>query len=271
MIVFLEHKTLPEPSVQRPVWFCRISSGPSRSGTRPAEMACKTSPRVASDSSAGFRKISSEPRWLDGVGDKGLRVLLAALTAAAIVGLLLCTGDETMKFRVPCYLACVLAAAGVSAVPVPVEDAGGGIFGPAPRYQLTLESAPEPAREPARVAPVDEGLVAATRTFEAASSNEWTLAQQPLVEAEIPRTKSVDGVEAFSVEDVTAVEYRTGAGIGLGVATSGGWTISQNFVLGRDIDISVFLIDGADAREKTPEIRSQDLGRTIGLRLNWSF
>ncbi len=168
-----------------------------------------------------------------------------------------------MKFRVSFYLGCLLAATAASAVPLPAEDAAADIFGPAPRYQLTLQSAPATS--------AGEAPVSAPPTFAGASSNEWSLAKQPLVDAKLPRAKSVDGVGAFSVEDVTAVEYRTGVGIGLGLATNGGWTISQNFVLGRDLDLSVFLIDGADSRGKSPEIRTQDLGRTIGLRLNWSF
>lgn len=167
-----------------------------------------------------------------------------------------------MKFRRKLCLACVLAATAAAAASLHAQEVAGHAFGPDPRYQLTLQATPTTL--PAE-APVDPAQTLA------AASNEWSLAEQPLADAKLPRPKSVDGVEAFSVEDVTAVEYRTGAGIGLGVATNGGWTISQSFVLGRDLDVSVFLIDGADTRGKSPEIRAQELGRTIGLRLNWSF
>jgi hypothetical protein len=175
--------------------------------------------------------------------------------------------DKTMKCRQALYLVCALAAAGASIASASAQEAAANASELTLRYELTLQ--PSPTSQPVDVPYTVPGF--ADEKLSLAPSNEQLLATEPLVDPKLPRVKSPDGVEAFSVQDVTAVEYRTGAGIGLGMATNGNWCISQSFVLGRDFDIALFFLDGADTHGKTPDVRTQDIGRTIGLRLNWKF
>lgn len=168
-----------------------------------------------------------------------------------------------MKLQQTISMACVLAAAAV------LSDSAHADGLPNPADELTLQYRPEaPSAESPADAPTSDSV---TATAGITPSHEDLLTAQPLLNAKLPRPRSPGGLEAFSVQDVTAVEYRTDAGIGLGMATNTGWCISQSFFLGRGFDMSVFYVHEADSRAKSPEPRTPDIGRTIGLRLNWSF
>ena len=88
----------------------------------------------------------------------------------------------------------------------------------------------------------------------------------------MPSTDSgPDGFDAFPVLTLTAVEYRSRPGMGLGVASNYGWLISQSFVLGRNLDLTLFYLNDAEMRAKGLDAQSAELGRILGLRLSWSY
>ena len=92
--------------------------------------------------------------------------------------------------------------------------------------------------------------------------------------ADVRRT-SAYGVDTLPVMGNTAVEYRLDAGTGLGVATNAAWCVSQSVSLGRDFGLVVYYLRGmgslgADAA-KSMGAEAQDIGRSVGFRLDWEF
>ena len=81
----------------------------------------------------------------------------------------------------------------------------------------------------------------------------------------------LDGFDSFPVLNLTAVGYRSSPGVGLGVASNHGWVISQSFVLGRNLDLTLFYLDDAERRAKGLDEQSMEIGRAFGLRLSWSY
>jgi hypothetical protein len=93
----------------------------------------------------------------------------------------------------------------------------------------------------------------------------------------LPRRENGKGLDTSSVFDNhTAVEYRTGLGFGLGVATNASWCLSQNFPLAQGLQLSIYYLRGLGAftppldRSTAAEI---DLtgDRSVGMSLQWKF
>ena len=172
-----------------------------------------------------------------------------------------------MKFSKTISLACVWAATAVWTLPLWSQgqtfSSDLGLGGPATE-QRTAPAEPQP----------DLSLPwnsTSTRELSLTPTPSSVLTGDSVVQSIPSEDHGPDGFDSFPVLNLTAVGYRSSPGVGLGIASNHGWLISQSFVLGRNLDLTLFYLDDAERRAKGLDEQSMEIGRAIGLRLSWSY
>lgn len=179
-------------------------------------------------------------------------------------------------------LLCIWAAISVSVGPVWSQEptASGGLVLGGPVTELRAESAGAPGDLPTSPTHFSVPVLSLTSpSTSAATADPVASTDAPVVLTDDSVARSIpsgrqgfDGFDAFPVMTLTAVQYRSSPGVGVGMASSSAWVISQSFVLHRDLDLTLFYLKSEEeTRAGGLDVQAEQLGRTIGVRLSWSY